>query len=103
MGFPVTFASMPSGQPRAGSVAAAVQAHALPLTWDRPLPEQAEAACDRVAELAAAATEAITSRPDRAAEILRAEMYRLLELSAPAAPASPPSVPAACPLPRWSA
>jgi len=103
IGCPVTFASMPAGQPRAGSVAAAVRAHALPLTWDRPLPEQAEAACGRVADLAAAATEAITSRPDRAAEILRAEMYRLLELPAPASPASPPLVPAACPLPRWSA
>ncbi|MBE1501707.1 hypothetical protein H4696_008807 [Amycolatopsis lexingtonensis] len=103
MGCPVTYVSMPAGQPREGSVAAAVRTHALPLTWGRPLPEQLDSARERVAELAAAATGAITSRPDRAAEILRAAMYRLLELSAPASPAVPPLVPAPCPLPAWSA
>ncbi|HEY3480444.1 MAG TPA: hypothetical protein VGL02_16215, partial [Streptomyces sp.] len=55
-GCPVTYVAMPAGLPREGSVAAAVRAHALPLTWDRPLPEQADAARERVPELAAAVT-----------------------------------------------
>ena len=91
------------GQPQEGSVADVVRAHTLPLDWARPLPGQAEAAWSRVGGLAVAVTEAITSRPDRSAELLRAQMYRLLELSAPAAPAVLPLLPVPRPLPGWAA
>ncbi|MFI5587392.1 hypothetical protein ACIA5G_20250 [Amycolatopsis sp. NPDC051758] len=101
-GCPVTLASL-CGQPQEGSVAGVVRAHTLPLDWARPLPGQAEAAWSRVGGLAVAVTEAITSRPDRSAELLRAQMYRLLELSAPAAPAVLPLLPVPRPLPGWAA
>ncbi|RSD14342.1 hypothetical protein EIY87_30370 [Amycolatopsis eburnea] len=101
MGCPVTLASM-CGQPQEGSVADVVRAHTLSLSWNCPLPEQAAAAGTRTAALAGAATEAITSRADRSAEILRDAMYRLLELAVPETPASFPLLPVPRPLPRWS-
>jgi hypothetical protein len=102
MGCSVTLAPAPGGKPQAGSVAAAVRAHSRPLAWTHPLPEQAEAARKRSATLTAAATAAITSRPDRSADILRAAMYRLLELSVPAGPAVLPLLPVARPLAGWA-
>jgi len=57
----------------------------------------------RAGGLAVAATAAITSRPDRSAEILRDAMYRLLELSVPAGPAMLPLLPVPRPLPGWAA
>jgi hypothetical protein len=101
-GCPVTLASR-CEQPQEGSVADVVRTHTLPLDWASPLSGQAEAAWSRVGRLAVAVTRAITSRPDRSAELLRAQMYRLLELSAPAAPAVLPLLPVPRPLPGWVA
>jgi hypothetical protein len=102
IGCPVTPAST-CDRPREGSLAAVVGAHTRPLGWSRPLPEQAEAARSQVAALATAATAAITSRPDRSAEILREQMYRVLELPVPAGRAVLPLLPAPRPLPGCAA
>ncbi len=101
-GCPVTLAST-CGEPQEGSVADVVRTHTAPLDLARPLPEQAEVARMRAGRLAVAATAAITSRPDRSAEILRDAMYRLLELSVPADPAMLPPLPVPRPLPGWAA
>ncbi|WP_409185694.1 hypothetical protein F9C11_16225 [Amycolatopsis sp. VS8301801F10] len=91
MGRPVTLASMPDGQPQAGSVAEAVRAHAKPLILDQPFEPQEKAAIAAAPRLAAAVLPVVSGRIDCSAGILRSAMYRLLQLSEPSAPAYPPS------------
>lgn len=101
LGRPVTLASSPGKGLQPGSIADVVRCHAGELCWNRPLGAQAEAAGKTAARLAAEVTRAISTRPDRAAAILRSAMYRLLELSEPAEPATPPLPAMPVPLPGW--
>ncbi|MEW2507883.1 hypothetical protein AB0878_46220 [Amycolatopsis sp. NPDC047767] len=103
IGTPVTVASAPEGSPQKGSVADVVRTLAPTLRWDRSLSNQATEARGGAQRLSGTVTEAISSRVDRAAGILRAELYRLLELSEPQSPARLPLLPLPDPIAGWAA
>ncbi|WP_116199285.1 hypothetical protein [Amycolatopsis circi] len=103
LGRPVTLASLPDGQARAGSVADLVRARSEPLDLDQPLERQEEAAIAAAPRLAAEVLPVVSTRIDCSAGILRSAMYRLLELSEPNTPAYPPLPAMPRPLPRWDA
>ncbi|WP_033289083.1 hypothetical protein [Amycolatopsis jejuensis] len=101
LGRPVTLAAEPDGRPKAGSVADVVQAHVKRLDPDRSFEHQAAAAAAVAPRLAAAVLPVVSTRVDQSAGILRAAMYRLLELSEPQTAARPPLPAVPRPLPGW--
>nr|WTB08271.1 hypothetical protein OG546_31050 [Streptomyces antimycoticus] len=95
IGVPVMLAaSLPEDYIRQGSLSEAMARRALRLRLDRPLADQlctAVEAQENTGHVAMA--ELITSRPGRAAAILRGTMYRLLGIPEPMRAASAPPVP----------
>jgi hypothetical protein len=95
IGRPVTVVTTPAGNIRDGSLADLVRRSAP--EWDprTGMDAQYVSARSRCADLERALLPAITARPEKAAPLMRAEMYRLLGLPEPdvaasALPASPP-------------
>lgn len=100
IGRPVTLAAYPEDNVRTGSLADLIHRHTPALRLDQPLGAQADTATshrDRVRQVVSAA---ITSRPGRAAAILRSCMYRLLNLPEPACGVAPAVVPLPTPIGR---
>jgi hypothetical protein len=88
IGRPVALATWPDGGVRPGSLADEVCRDAVRLDLDRPIADQlpVRGAGDRIAAL-------LTSRPGRAAAILRRAMYRTLALTEPLDPAATEPLP----------
>jgi hypothetical protein len=95
MGRPVLLASHPDPEIRPDSLADQVARTASRLDLDRPIEPQVARIAGRSTDIDGAVSRLITSRPGEAARILRAEMYRLLELPEPARalPVSPVPLP----------
>lgn len=98
LGRPVCLATFPDGAVRAGSVAHALAGAARRLEHGRPLREQLDR--ERLGDIGPDVVGAVTSRPGRAAGLLRSMLYRLLDLSEPSWPARVPPVRLSCPV-RW--
>lgn len=97
IGKPVLLASFPEANVRRGSLADAVRERSVLLDRGLPLLPQVTAAKARDA---AGVAELLSSRPGRAAAILRTTMYRLMRLREPDQAAVTAAVPAPAPLPR---
>jgi hypothetical protein len=94
IGRPVVLAAYPDGAIRPGSLADTVAGRAPRLDPDRPLLPQVDAAVPYGDHVRAS----LTSRPGRAAEILRRAMYRLLAIDEPPTPPDLPALPPARPI-----
>ncbi|MFC3486344.1 hypothetical protein ACFORH_20510 [Amycolatopsis roodepoortensis] len=97
IGCPVTLAAGPSDRLRPGSIADLVRENA-PILEPGPLRFQEAEAIRRQERLSSVAGAAISSRPGRAAGILRSAMYRLVGLPEPDCPPSIPMLPAPLPI-----
>jgi hypothetical protein len=89
IGRPVLLAAYPDGAIRPGSLADTVAGGARRLDVSRPLKGQLETAPSQGARVRAS----LTSRPGRAAAILRQAMYRVLAIDEPRTPARLPVLP----------
>ncbi|SFQ43869.1 hypothetical protein SAMN05421810_107177 [Amycolatopsis arida] len=84
IGRPITLATFPRDDIRPGSLADLVREAAPALDTGRPLAAQLEVALTRQEHLRETVAAALSSRPGGAAAVLRATMYRLLNLPEPA-------------------
>ncbi|MDL4813748.1 hypothetical protein [Actinomadura opuntiae] len=95
-GVPVLLAAFPDGDAVPGSQAELLASLVPRLNTQRPLLPQIESQAGRRARsesIAAVLRDRLTSEPGRAAPLLRREIYRLLRLDEPPAPAIPDPVP----------
>jgi hypothetical protein len=106
LGVPVLLGEFAEQDVAPGSHIARLGAIAPRLDWDGPVRPQLDAAALAFdAEVYASLRCDLSSRPGRAAEILRREMYRLMRLPEPECPARLEPVPLPCPVQRgrWAA
>ena len=99
LGIPVSLATFPDNAVVADSPAARLSEWAPRLRLDKPLLPQYSAAQARQPASGRRLAAHITSRPGQAASVLRAVLYRLLDLAEPETPARVVPVPCPRPLP----